>query len=104
MKTQDKLNEEIMKILESTPGVVGFSSLIDENNNIQNTLVGNTTIAGNKVWKDNSNTYLTRPESIIVNLYKNNGTNLVESKTVSAGLDGNWNFIFDNLPKLFNIC
>ncbi|MBR3571461.1 MAG: hypothetical protein IKL15_02210 [Mycoplasmataceae bacterium] len=30
MKTQDKLNEEIMKILESTPGVVGFSSLIDE--------------------------------------------------------------------------
>lgn len=29
MKAQDKLNEEIMKILESTPGVVGFSSLID---------------------------------------------------------------------------
>ena len=83
----------------TTSGVENYSSLIDENNNIQNTLVGNTTIAGNKVWKDNSNAYLTRPESIIVNLYKNNGTNLVESKTVSAGLDGNWNFSFDNLPK-----
>ena len=26
---QDKLNEEIIKILESTPGVAGFSPLID---------------------------------------------------------------------------
>lgn len=83
----------------TTNGIENYNVVIDENNNIKSTLVGKTEVVGGKVWKDNSNAYGTRPAAITVNLYKNTGTVLVNSTSVTADNEGNWNYKFENLEK-----
>ena len=57
--------------------------------------VNTINLSGTKTWNDENNRYSTRPESIIINLFRN-GT-YVESKTVTAA-DG-WAYTFTNLPE-----
>ncbi len=83
----------------TTNGIENYNVVIDENNNITNTLVGKTEVAGSNVWKDNSNTYRTRPATTTVNLFKNAGTILVSSINVTPDTLGNWNYKFENLDK-----
>lgn len=83
----------------TTNGIENYNVVIDENNNITNTLIGKTEVSGNKQWKDNANAYGTRPTAITVNLFKNAGTVLVNSASVSADNEGNWNYKFENLEK-----
>lgn len=98
LDTQDENGVDITyKII--TNGIENYNVVIDENNNIKSTLVGKTEVVGSKVWKDNSNSYGTRPTAITVNLLKNAGTVLVNSTGVTADSEGNWNYKFENLEK-----
>ena len=56
-----------------------------------------TEVAGTKTWHDADNQDGKRPESITVRLLAN-GTP-VDSLTVKADADGNWNYRFTDLPK-----
>lgn len=76
-------------------------------NTITNTLTGQTSLSGTKTWKDNSNTYGTRPASLELKLFKLlDGTS---NKTQVTGVtptwtkSGNvWNYAFNNLPLYEN--
>ncbi|KJU74802.1 hypothetical protein AH70_04435 [Pediococcus damnosus LMG 28219] len=74
--------------------VPGYTSKVD-GDNITNTLTGTTSVSGTKTWADNNNADGARPDSIIVDLFKN-GTK-VDSKQVTAA--DNWKYSFDNLDK-----
>ena len=54
-------------------------------------------IEGSKTWEDNNNQDGKRPESITVNLLANGEK--IDSQTVTAGQDGNWEYSFKELPK-----
>ena len=61
-------------------------------------------INGSKTWKDNNNSYNTRPSSIKINLFAN-GTK-VETKTVTESNSWKWSFTGypekDNSGKIIN--
>ena len=69
--------------------------------NITNTYQNNqkTEITGQKFWNDNGNKGNTRPGSIIVELYQNNGNIPVRKQTVVPDKKGNWHYAFKDLPK-----
>ncbi|HCM89752.1 MULTISPECIES: Cna B-type domain-containing protein [Vagococcus] len=69
--------------------------------NITNTYQNNqkTEITGQKFWNDNGNKGNTRPDSIIVELYQNNGNLPVRKQTVVPDKNGNWHYAFNDLPK-----
>ena len=54
-----------------------------------------TSVSGTKIWKDNGDAYVTRPEAITINLLQNGEK--IDSKTVGAA--DNWFYTFDKLPK-----
>ncbi|MCD7893594.1 MAG: Cna B-type domain-containing protein [Erysipelotrichaceae bacterium] len=56
-----------------------------------------TDITVTKVWKDNSDAYDTRPDSITVVLYAN-GTEVKDTVTLT-GTDDTWTYTFSNLDK-----
>ena len=100
-----KVTEEAISIEE--PHTIGYTTTyndkyVDENG-VQGTEVINThepemtSISGTKTWKDNKNTYNTRPESITINLIKNG--NKETSTTVTPDESGNWSYSFDNLYR-----
>ena len=69
---------------------------------LTNCLTGQIDVKGSKIWKDNNNEYGTRPDSITINLYRENKYNrktLVDSKTISADDSGNWYYEFVKLDK-----
>ena len=73
-----------------------------DGNNIINTLTGKTEISGIKTWKDNNNAYITRPESITVNLFRNEETEPLQTLIVEPDLLGNWTYKFKDLEKYDN--
>ena len=59
-------------------------------------------VSGSKIWDDANNQDGIRPESIKINLYKKVGegeVTFVESKVVEPDTEGNWTWIFADLPK-----
>ncbi|MDO4667848.1 MAG: Cna B-type domain-containing protein [Streptococcus sp.] len=57
-------------------------------------------ISGNTVWNDTNNQSGKRPSQILVNI--KNGTEIVETVTVSPDANGNWSFTSKELPKYAN--
>ena len=55
-------------------------------------------IAGEKVWDDYNNKFKTRPESITVNLYRDDV--LYGTKEIKETSDGTWKYAFDNLLEI----
>ena len=77
--------------------------LVSETNNvITNKLSAKTAVQGTKVWKDNSNAYNTRPETVTLNLFKTLDGETQKTKveaTPTWTKDGDeWTYSFDNLP------
>ncbi len=75
----------------------GFKKVVT-GTNIKNTYDEKyTNVSGEKVWelKDNGNDLL--PESITV--YIKDGTETVDTLTVTAGEDGTWSFTSKDLPR-----
>lgn len=81
--------------------VLKYESKVD-GYNLVNTLNENVNITGTKTWKDENNSYNTRPESITVRLYKNNSLTAIQSITVTPDANGDWNYEFNELPKYDN--
>ena len=52
-----------------------------------------------KVWEDNENVLGIRPESIVVNLYRNNEL-FLPGVTIRPGADGTWAYTFEDLEAL----
>ena len=78
--------------------VPGYTTAIDQaTGTITNTL-DTMNVTGQKVWKDNNDQAGLRPDSITINLLQN-GKKITETK-VTADKAGNWNFTFENLPKV----
>ena len=98
-KYDDNYNAIDYKVEEEA--VPGFSTHI-EKIDAASFIVHNTellTIEGMKTWIDNPQTSATtRPESITVELYRNNV--LYRSKTVMPDASGNWTYRFDALEEL----
>lgn len=68
---------------------------------IKNTHTPETiTINGSKVWSDENNRDGIRPASITVNLFANGDK--VSEKTFGVGENGNWTYVFENVPKYSN--
>lgn len=78
-------------------GIENYNIVVDENNNITNTLIGICEIAGSRVWKDNNNLYNTRPTSVQIDLLANG--NIINTANMTADELGNWNYLFTNLNK-----
>ena len=82
--------------------VDGYTTSI-EGNIIEGITIRNThkpetvEISGSKTWNDANNQDGKRPDSITINLLADGKP--VDSKTVKAGSDGNWNYSFTDLPK-----
>ena len=82
--------------------VDGYTTSI-EGNIIEGIIIRNThkpetvEISGSKTWNDANNQDGKRPDSITINLLADGKP--VDSKTVKAGSDGNWNYSFTDLPK-----
>ncbi|QNN72425.1 Cna B-type domain-containing protein [Vagococcus carniphilus] len=72
-----------------------------EGTTITNTYLNDeeTELTGQKTWKDEGNKLNTRPESIQVELYQNDGEKPFETQTVTPDKKGNWFYRFDHLPK-----
>ena len=70
-------------------------------NNIHNTYRNDDVVKveGEKKWKDESNKIKSRPESIVVELYQNDGKKPFKTQTVTANETGHWYYSFDQLPK-----
>jgi len=67
-------------------------------NTITNTLTGETSISGSKVWADNSNAYGTRPAALTVTLYQNGAAFQTKSLTITSSPDS-FAFSFTGLAK-----
>ena len=77
--------------------VSGYDAAIN-GYDVTNTHIPETVeISGSKTWNDANNQDGKRPDSITINLLANGKP--VDSKTVKAGADGNWNYSFTDLPK-----
>ncbi|MBQ9391829.1 MAG: Cna B-type domain-containing protein, partial [Lachnospiraceae bacterium] len=59
-------------------------------------------IAGTISWVDNDNKSNLRPDSITVELYKNDGATLVDSTIVEPDSDGKWSYQFADMPVYDN--
>ena len=70
-----------------TPGTMTF----------ENIYKGVIEISGTKNWADENNQDGIRPTSITVNLFAN-GTKVADQK-VTPDANGNWNYVFKNLPQ-----
>ena len=92
-------NGKLYEYTISENPVTGYETIIDENNNITNKLTGKTEISGVKTWVDNGNLYETRPDSIIVNLFRNDDSKPLKTLTVEPDATGNWTYKFDELEK-----
>ncbi len=77
-----------------------YISVKENENVIVNLLSDKFEISGIKIWKDNNNAYNTRPDSIIINLFKNDEFD--QKIVVKPDLLGNWNFKFENLEMYDN--
>ncbi|MBO0477646.1 Cna B-type domain-containing protein [Vagococcus sp. DIV0080] len=82
---------------EQVPGYV--TEIV--NNDVVNTYNNSKTtwVSGKKVWNDQGNKVNSRPESITVELYQNEGKKPYKTKVVKPDIRGNWNYLFTNLPK-----
>ena len=67
-------------------------------NTITNTLTGDTSISGSKVWVDNSNAYGTRPTALTVTLYQNGAVFQTKSLTITSS-SNSFAFSFTGLAK-----
>ncbi|MBO1265102.1 Cna B-type domain-containing protein [Proteiniclasticum sp. SCR006] len=98
-KYDENYNEINYKVEEEA--VPGFSTHIEKIDAVS-FFVHNTellTIEGMKTWIDDPQTSATtRPDSITVELYRNNV--LYRSKTVMPDASGNWTYRFDSLKEL----
>ena len=54
-------------------------------------------ISGTKIWNDFDNKFETRPEQITINLLADG--KVVESKTITADINGEWKYSFTDLEK-----
>ena len=88
---------------ESVPDPVSGDdkyTLSQSGNNLTNTLTGEISISGEKVWRDGNDADGKRPDSITVVLYKN-GTEF-KTKTIDSGdatADGTWKYTFSGLDE-----
>ena len=98
-KYDENYNAIDYKVAEEA--VPGFSTYI-EKIDAASFIVHNTellTIEGTKTWIDDPDTReITRPDSITVELYRNNV--LYRTKTVMPDASGNWTYRFDSLEEL----
>lgn len=91
-------NEYVYTVKEET--VPGYTTEVvgkDVINTYKNT--NKTLISGKKVWDDKGNKLESRPESITVELYQNEGKQPYKTKIVQPDIKGNWKYTFVNLPK-----
>ncbi|MBC6680131.1 Cna B-type domain-containing protein [Zhenpiania hominis] len=75
-------------------------TLSQSGNNLTNTLTGEISISGEKVWRDGNDADGKRPDSITVVLYKN-GTEF-KTKTIDSGdatADETWSYTFSGLDE-----
>ncbi|MFC4386611.1 Cna B-type domain-containing protein [Gracilibacillus marinus] len=70
----------------------------EEGFQITNVRSEKTSIAVTKEWKDNPETEA-RPESITVQLFKNDDTEAFDTQVIEPDTDGNWAYTFANLEK-----
>lgn len=58
-------------------------------------------ISGKKIWDDKNNQDGYRPSEIVVELYSDKAVSLspVKTQRVTPDANGNWNFMFEDLPK-----
>ncbi|MFD2831071.1 Cna B-type domain-containing protein [Corticicoccus populi] len=79
-----------------------YSANIDQSN-LENIVITNSytpvtiDLPVNKTWDDNDNADNTRPDSVTVHLFDDQGTEVEESVTLNSAND--WNHVFENLPK-----
>ncbi|MGY3766872.1 Cna B-type domain-containing protein, partial [Vagococcus vulneris] len=93
-----QLNLYTYTVKEQT--VPGYSSKVD-GTKITNSLNNSekTTVSGKKVWQDGNDKLGKRPDSIVVELYQNDGDKPFKTQTVTGGKDSNWTYTFTDLPK-----
>ncbi|MFW7419372.1 Cna B-type domain-containing protein [Vagococcus fluvialis] len=97
-KYDDELNEYTYTVTEK---VVPHYETTIEGTTITNKYRNDekVSIEGQKIWQDEDNKLNTRPKSIQVELYQNDGDQPLETQTVKADSDGNWSYKFENLAK-----
>ena len=88
----EKIPKNILNVATVTDGK---TTETDEDGDIP--VNPDVTISGTKIWVDNNNAYQTRPESIVVNLIA--GNDIVAEQEVIPDAEGNWTYMFANLPK-----
>ncbi|MEG0730903.1 MAG: Cna B-type domain-containing protein, partial [Vagococcus sp.] len=97
-KHDKELNEYVYTVKEKE--VAHYDSKID-GNNITNTYRNDDTteVAGEKKWIDEDNKINSRPTSIQVELYQNDGKEAFKTQKVTPDKNGNWSYVFKDLPK-----
>lgn len=101
LEQEENIQNELSKQeeqVENTTEEIGNNNFIEEDN-IKGAMVNGIEISGNLTWIDNQNSYGTRPSVVTINLFKNAGTILVSSTSVTSDSEGNWNYKFENLEK-----
>ncbi|MDO4377874.1 MAG: Cna B-type domain-containing protein [Erysipelotrichia bacterium] len=91
--------EKIVYTVDEAELPQGYNKSLTDNRTIINTHAPETiNIKGHKSWEDDENAYGKRPETITVNLLKNNEI----IKTIEVGEQQNWSWEFSELPKYEN--
>ncbi|MCM0583089.1 Cna B-type domain-containing protein [Weissella diestrammenae] len=68
---------------------------VKNGNDFQNILMGQTSISGTKTWRDNDDENGLRPQSVLIDLYRNGK----KVDTKSIGQIDNWQYRFNNLDQ-----
>lgn len=98
----DANGDEYLYTVKELP-VEGYKVEYLSNNSIKNTLIDHEVseleIVGQKTWSDANDKYGLRPESIIVDLYREGLAKPVDTQEVKPDSKGKWIYIFNQLEK-----
>ena len=101
---EKKNGRDIVYTVKELTKIDGYTSTVIHQENSNNFIIKNTheiektSISGKKIWMDNDNQDGLRPESVTVNLLKDN--QVINARTITAKDD--WKYEFNDLPKYEN--